>query len=187
MSMWVRMRRWTQVAGPWAVVALLAAGSARAQAPAASAGTPPAVSAGTPGEAAAAPPPAPEPRLGFEPEDFQASDSAAESLSGVWALVVKTSVGLAAVLLVIYLVLGKGLPRLGGFQQTGRALRIVDRIGLESRKTLYLVEVDGQRALVGTTDTNITLMMMPEPESRAAGSSQRGAADESAAGAEVKA
>ena len=113
------------------------------------------------------PQPAPvtaEPKLGFDPEDLggaPAGGSSADGLSGVWAIMVKATVGLAAVLMLVYLTVGKGLGKLAMRQGTGRSMRVVDRVGLDPKKTLFLVDVEGVRTLVGVTDNAMAIMVLP--------------------------
>jgi flagellar biogenesis protein FliO len=127
---------------------------------------PPAAAAPAAPAAPSAPAPASkeEPPLGFEPEELKGVEGgAADGLAGAWAMMVKAMVGLAAVLLLIYLVLGKGLARLSQKQNVSRAMRVVDRLGLDPKKTLYLVDVDGVRTLVGISETAMSMMVLPEP------------------------
>ncbi|MEW5853701.1 MAG: flagellar biosynthetic protein FliO [Myxococcota bacterium] len=120
------------------------------------------VTPATPAAAPAPTRPAKEPPLGFEPEDLRGiGGSAADGLAGAWAIIVKSLVALCAVLMVIYLVLGKGLARMAGKMSAARTMRVVDRLGLDARRTLYLVEVDGVRALVGTGENQMSMMVLP--------------------------
>jgi flagellar biogenesis protein FliO len=74
---------------------------------------------------------------------------------------VKTVVGLCAVLMLVYLVVGKGFSRLAHRQGLGQNLRVVDRVGLDSRRTLYLVDADGHRALVAASEHAISMLVLP--------------------------
>ena len=143
---------------------LMWAPAARAQtplAPGAAAAPPKPAAEHTP----AAANPVKEPPLGFDPDEIRGAEttSAAEGLSGAWAMMVKAFVGLAAVLMLIYLFVGKGLQKLAQRQSIGRSMRVIDRVGLDPKKTLYLVDVDGVRTLVGISETSMSMMVMPEP------------------------
>lgn len=164
-----------RVAAAWLMLMMsIAPALARADVPTAAAGTPttkdsPAAQPadGTPApppeQPATTPPVEEEPRLGFDAADMQRpSMGAAEELSGIWAVMVKTVVALAAVLLLAYLLLGKGLARFAQRQTEGRSLRVVERVALDNRKSLYLVEVDGARALVAMTDNAVGMMTIPD-------------------------
>lgn len=63
---------------------------------------------------------------------------------------------LAVVLGLAYLVLHQGLGRLVQRTQGGKRMRVVERVSLEQRRSLYLVEVDGQELLIAGTDGAIT-------------------------------
>ncbi|MBN2359071.1 MAG: flagellar biosynthetic protein FliO [Deltaproteobacteria bacterium] len=71
---------------------------------------------------------------------------------------------LAGIILLAYLVLHKGLGSLTGRLNKGRLLRVVDRIGLEPKKTLYVVEVVGRYYLIGTTDHGVSCLATLSPD-----------------------
>ncbi|HKY63659.1 MAG TPA: flagellar biosynthetic protein FliO [bacterium] len=60
-----------------------------------------------------------------------------------------------AIVILRYVVPKLGLHR-GGSGRTD--LRIVDRIPLDSRKSLYVLEVEGRRLLVGASDNHLGLV-----------------------------
>lgn len=82
-----------------------------------------------------------------------------EGLSFGW-LFVKTILAMMlviglAIFLIRYLlprIQGVGNPRAGN-------IKILERFGLEPRKVLYIVEVEKQKILIGTTDHQITKLM----------------------------
>lgn len=151
-----------------ALLALLTCGTARAQHPApASAPAPaPAAPAAAPAPEAPPVPPPGEPVVTMDPGALDRAtrdgSSAADGVADAWAMMVKSMVALAGVLLLVYLIVGKGLGKLAQKQGQGRALRVVDRVGLDPRKTLYLVEVDGVRTLVAATDHAVSMLVLPD-------------------------
>jgi flagellar biogenesis protein FliO len=100
--------------------------------------------------------------LGFEPEELQGG-SVAAGVSEAWAMMVKALVALAAVVVLAYLVLAKGLGKLAARQSLGKAIQIVDRVGLDPRRTLYLVDVEGVRALVAAGEHAMSITVLPRP------------------------
>lgn len=65
---------------------------------------------------------------------------------------------LLGVILLAYFALHKGVGLLGGRLAQGRMLRIVDRIGLEPKKTLYIVEVARHYYLIGTSEGGVSCL-----------------------------
>ncbi|MBM4281403.1 MAG: FliO/MopB family protein [Deltaproteobacteria bacterium] len=65
---------------------------------------------------------------------------------------VKTVVALTVVLLLAWLTLHKGMGRLVERAQAGKRLRVVERVALDARRSLFLVEVDGRTMVVGGGD-----------------------------------
>jgi flagellar protein FliO/FliZ len=138
----------------WAEAAAPAAASPTAASPAAAS---PAVDAPADAvaESAAAPEPAsapaaakPPPPPLFDPDETSASLTATE----VVAPMVKTVVALSIVLLLAWLTLHKGMGRLVERAQAGKRLRVVERVALDARRSLFLVEVDGKTLVVGGGD-----------------------------------
>jgi len=122
----------------------------------------PAVTPSADAPSPAAPTPAvEEPRLGFDDVDMGGS-SASEGVAGAWAVMIKGTVALAAVLLFIYLVLGKGLAKLNQKTGANRRIHILDRVGLDHRRTLYLVEIDGVRTVVGAGEGGMSIAVIPD-------------------------
>jgi flagellar biogenesis protein FliO len=143
------------------VIGLLAAGASAAQTDAPSAPalqTVPAVDLASPLDAPsqAAPPidtpvlaPPLDPMMGYD-------TSAAGGMSDfVWSFV-KSMLMLGVVLALIYLILHKGLGRLVQRTQSGKRMKVVERIVLDQRRALYLIEVDGEEVLLAGSEGGVT-------------------------------
>lgn len=76
---------------------------------------------------------------------------------------------LAGVLLLAYLILHKGLGKLGAKLRQGRLIRVIDRVGLEPKKTLYLVEVGNRHVLLGSGEGGIRFLTELDPADTAEG------------------
>ncbi len=73
----------------------------------------------------------------------------------------RTVLVLAAVLLLAYLILNKGLARLmklTGVSVTGKHMTLIERLPLDQRHSLYLIEVSGRRYVVGTGEHTTSLV-----------------------------
>jgi flagellar protein FliO/FliZ len=71
---------------------------------------------------------------------------------------------LGGVCLLAFLVLRFGLPRfLPHARKSVGPLKVVQRLPLEPRKALYLVELDGKRVLVGVSDAGPLTFHPVEP------------------------
>ena len=64
----------------------------------------------------------------------------------------KTMVALCAVLAIVWLTLSKGMGKLVERAQAGKRVKVLERIALDARRSLYLVEVDGQQIVLGGGD-----------------------------------
>jgi flagellar protein FliO/FliZ len=95
-----------------------------------------------------APAPSPPPPPAFEDDAPPAALSAGEVVRPM----VKTVVALTVVLLLAWLTLHKGMGRLVERAQAGKRLRVVERVALDARRSLFLVEVDGRTMVVGGGD-----------------------------------
>lgn len=75
--------------------------------------------------------------------------------SYIWSLI-KLLLAMVVVLALAVLFIKYLLPRFfwGKIKQNSR-IKILERVGLEPRKALYIVEVGSKRALVGTSDQRI--------------------------------
>jgi flagellar biogenesis protein FliO len=99
------------------------------------------------------------------PPDRPAPDAAGhapESTTSFWlSMLVRTTLVLAAVVALAYLILGKGLGRLVKGQQSGRGriVSLVERLPLDQKHALYLIEAEGRRFVVGTADGATQLVL----------------------------
>ncbi len=86
------------------------------------------------------------------------------SLSFLWMLV-QTIFALLLVCGLAYLIFRVILPRLAVNYSSNNMVRIVDRIGLETRKSLYIIEVAGKWMLVASSESGVQLITELDPES----------------------
>jgi flagellar protein FliO/FliZ len=122
-------------------------------APAFAADEAPPAPAETAAEVAPAPtatPPAPEPKL-----DVNSLPPPSIGLGELLAPLFKTLLMLGVVLAIAYLTLHKGLGKLVARQNEGRRVKIVERVSLDPKRALYLVEIDGKQMLLGGSDTGV--------------------------------
>jgi flagellar protein FliO/FliZ len=73
--------------------------------------------------------------------------------SGYGAFLVETLLILGAVCLLIWIVVRFGLRRLYGGEPPGGLLKVVARLPLEPRRTLYVVSAAGKTLLVGAAES----------------------------------
>lgn len=104
----------------------------------------------------------------LEPLDVPPAFNAEDAGGFLWSFL-KSMLMLGVVLALIYLVLHKGLGRLVQRTQMGRRMRVVERIALDQRRALYLVEVDGHEVLLAAGDGAVVAVDLPgakakEPE-----------------------
>jgi flagellar biogenesis protein FliO len=90
------------------------------------------------------------------PREARAGAPPPLGISDVVAPILKTFLMLAVVLAIAYLTLHKGLGKLVERQTAGKRVKVVERIGLDQKRTLYLVDVDGQQMLLGASDHGLT-------------------------------
>ncbi len=76
-----------------------------------------------------------------------------------WALL-RMLAALVVVCLAAYLLLRFGLKRLGAPRVAAQSMRAIDRLPLGSNQTLWIVEVSGQRLLVGAGDGGPRLLSL---------------------------
>jgi flagellar biogenesis protein FliO len=69
---------------------------------------------------------------------------------------VKMIVMLLVTLGVIYLVLHKGVGKLVERNNIGKRVKIVERVSLEPRRSLYLVDIDGKQMLIAAGEGGVT-------------------------------
>ncbi len=90
-------------------------------------------------------------------------------LSGGYGLyLVQTLLALGAVCLLAWIVLRWGLKRVYGRGREGRLMRVVDRLPLEPRRALWVVEVAGRYLLLSTSEQGsaISLKSMGQGSTR---------------------
>lgn len=93
-------------------------------------------------------------------------EMATPDLSYGW-LFIKMILAMGVVIGLAIVLIRYVLPRMTlGRGSTGTSIRIIERAGLEPRKGLYLIEVEGKRVLIGTSDQRITKLMDLTPESK---------------------
>ncbi len=100
--------------------------------------------------------PAPEPD--FYGKDLDADELPSTGMAAAVGVFLKTLLALGFILLLAYLTLSKGVGKLVARSQQGKDIKVVERIGLDQRKSLFLVEVDGRRLLIGTSDNGMTTL-----------------------------
>jgi flagellar biogenesis protein FliO len=85
--------------------------------------------------------------------------------TSLWAPFAKTMLMLCLVLAIAYLALGKGLGKLMEKAQQGKRVRVIERVALDARHSLYLVDIDGQRVVLGGGNGTVNLLkeLAPEP------------------------
>lgn len=81
----------------------------------------------------------------------------------LWMLV-QTVLALAFVCGLAYVIFRVILPRLATNYGGNSMIRIVDRTGLEARKTLYVVEVAGKWLLVSASEEGVQLISELDPK-----------------------
>ena len=64
----------------------------------------------------------------------------------------KTMLMLGVVLALAWLTLAKGMGKLVEKAQAGKRVKVIERIALDARRSLFLVEVDGKQFVVGGGD-----------------------------------
>jgi len=79
------------------------------------------------------------------------------SLSFLWMLV-QTILALLLVCGLAYLIFRVLLPRLTGNFSSNNMVRVVDRVGLEARKNLYVIEVTGRWLLISVSENGAQLI-----------------------------
>jgi flagellar biogenesis protein FliO len=89
------------------------------------------------------PPPPPEPM-----ESLIGAPSAADMLMPF----VKTMLMLCVVLALVWLTLHKGMGKLVEKAQAGKRVKVVERISLDARRSLFLVEIDGKQMVLAGGD-----------------------------------
>lgn len=75
----------------------------------------------------------------------------------------KSMLMLGVVLLIAYLSLHKGLGKLVERQNMGRRVKVVERIALDQRRSLFLVDVDGKQMLLGAGEGGVVHLRDLDP------------------------
>ena len=88
------------------------------------------------------------------------------SLSFLWMLF-QTLLALVFVCGLAYLIFRVILPRLSANYGSNNMVRVVDRIGLEARKSLYVIEVAGRWFLVASSESGVQLVSELDAEAAA--------------------
>ncbi|HVP50617.1 MAG TPA: flagellar biosynthetic protein FliO [Terriglobales bacterium] len=96
------------------------------------------------------------------------ADSAADQLTSINSQIVQyveVLLALAGVLVLAYVVLKVGLPRMFGMRtSSGGPIQVLARYPLEPKKTLYLVKAGSQVFLVGTAENQVAYLTAIAPE-----------------------
>jgi flagellar protein FliO/FliZ len=105
-------------------------------------------------------PAAPEPEL----PRSEPPEGAGGELDLGWTLL-RTAVVLGVVIALVYLTLNVGLRRLLGIKALGAAgvVKVLERVPLDQRRTLYVVEAAGEVLLVGASDGSLGLITRLDP------------------------
>lgn len=146
----------TCAAGAWAQAPAEAPAAAPAAAAPATAPLPAAGSGETaPAVAVAEPKPTMEPELPRSPPP----DLAAEDLDVGWALL-RTVVVLGIVVMLAWLTLNVGLRKLLGIRPTvgTQLISVLERVPLDQKRALFVVEAAGEVLLVGGGDAGLSLL-----------------------------
>ena len=73
-------------------------------------------------------------------------------------MLLETMLALGLVCGLAYLVFRIALPRLNAVRSANSMVRVVDRVGLDPRKSLYVVEVAGRWLLIGASEAGVHLV-----------------------------
>jgi len=99
------------------------------------------------------------------------AESPADQLSSINAQVLQYAevlLALAGVLVLAYVVLKVGLPRMFGMRtSSGGPIQVLARYPLEPKKMLYLVKAGSQVFLVGTSESQVAYLTAIAPENAA--------------------
>jgi flagellar protein FliO/FliZ len=75
-----------------------------------------------------------------------------------FTMLLETLLALGLVCGLAYLVFRLVLPRLNTVRSANSMVRVVDRVGLDPRKSLYVVEVAGRWLLIGASEAGVHLV-----------------------------
>lgn len=91
-------------------------------------------------------PPAPE------PPPIETALPPASSASEMLLPFIKTMLMLGVVLMLVWLTLSKGMGKLVEKAQSGKRVKVLERIALDARRSLFLIDVDGKQIVIGGGD-----------------------------------
>ncbi|HKE59888.1 MAG TPA: flagellar biosynthetic protein FliO [Pyrinomonadaceae bacterium] len=109
----------------------------------------------------------------IKPEQFQSGSSL------LWTFL-QTIVALGFVCLLAYVLLRYVLPRVNVASNSKSMVRVVDRVPVDQKRSLYVVEVTGRWLLLGSSETGMNLISELDPEKAQAEIAARQAAATSA-------
>ncbi|MFH1810900.1 MAG: flagellar biosynthetic protein FliO [Pseudomonadota bacterium] len=92
------------------------------------------------------------------PATGEAPDERDDPRGSTVTALVRMVLVLAGIILLAYLILHKGMGSLSAKLAQGRLVHVVDRVGLEPKKTLYVVEIAGRYYLIGTSDHGVSCL-----------------------------
>jgi flagellar biogenesis protein FliO len=75
-----------------------------------------------------------------------------------FVMILETMLALGLVCGLAYVVFRWVLPRLNAARSAGSMVRVVDRIGLDARKSLMVIEVAGRWLLIATSEAGVQLV-----------------------------
>lgn len=81
-----------------------------------------------------------------------------ENSFSVIGMLLQTLLALIAVCGLAYVIFRVILPRLQLVQNSGGIIRVVERVGLDAKRSLYVVEVAGKWMLVGSSENGVNLV-----------------------------
>lgn len=73
-------------------------------------------------------------------------------------MLLQTFLALGFVCGLAYVIFRWVLPRLSAVRSPGGMVRVVDRVGLDARKSLYVIEVTGRWLLIGVSESGVQLL-----------------------------
>ena len=91
----------------------------------------------------------------------------AEPTDSLWPTFIRTAIMLSAVCLLAYLLLGKLMPRLMNIEPPTaprRLLKVVDRLAIDQKRSVMILQLGDAYFLVGAAEQNISLMSKLDAE-----------------------
>ena len=88
-----------------------------------------------------------------------------ETNTGFWGMLGQTLFSLVMVCAVLWMVSRWILPRLNAWQVERHLIRVVDRIPLEPKKNLHVIQIGERFLLVATAENAVTVLSDVAPES----------------------